>query len=243
MRRVCALLLASLALWGAVPRSGYGATSGGDRHEFRAEVARLRQIQARHEEALLRLPGVMGMGIGSSADRSRPIFVVLVEAAAALLPPVPAQIEEVEVRMERREPIRLHDGTPGCTKPCHANQLPPPVEMGNSGGWIQGKACSLGFKACDLGTGKMVYVTASHCNAQLNCNQNALGSDHQHPGTNDELGPPLFIGEVSGHAAPVCRSGANNYTDATKVASPGMLTSMAFRDVGLPEAVPADVLP
>ena len=242
MPRVCAFLLASLALWGAVPRSGHGATSGGDRREFRAEVARLRQIQARHEEALLRLPGVMGLGIGASADRSRPMFVVLVEAAAPL-PAVPAQIEDVEVRVERRDPIRLQDGTPGCAKPCHADQMPPPVQMGNSGGWVQGPSCSLGFKACDLGTGQMVYVTASHCNDTGSCSQNSLGADHQHPGTNDEQGAPLFIGDVSGHAAPVCRSGANNYTDATKVASPGMLTSIAFRDAGLPEAVPADVLP
>jgi hypothetical protein len=61
-------------------------------------------------------------------------------------------------------------------------------------------------------------------------------------GGNDDVGQ-FFIGEITGHAAPQCSSGANNYTDATKVDSPNELTSMAVRDIGFPLIFPGDPLP
>lgn len=210
------------------------------RTALRAEVQRLKPIQARHEEALLRLPGVQGVGIGLDSARQHAVLLVIV-ADTGPLPPVPAAIEGIPVRVERRPPIRLQDGAPGCGTPCHANLQPAPVQMGNSGGWELGTACTLGFKACDLGTGKMVFVTASHCNTFPTCSLPELGNvDWLHPGpADDPTGAGYDIGDISGHAAPSCGSN-NNLTDVTKVDSPGALTSIAVRDVGFLYAAPGD---
>lgn len=212
------------------------------RAALRAEVQRLKPIQARYEEALLRLPGVFGLGIGLDSAREHAVFLVIV-ADTGPLPSIPAVIEGAAVRVERRPPIRLQDGAPGCTAPCHANLQPAAVQMGNSGGWENGGACTLGFKACDLGTGKMVFVTASHCNTFSTCSLPELGNlDWLHPGPLDDPADSGYdIGDISGHAAPSCGSN-NNLTDVTKVASPGSLTSIAVRDVGFLYAAPGDPL-
>jgi len=212
------------------------------RCRFRAEVKRLKAIQARHQERILASDDVIGMGIGVSEDGGGPIFIVLFPADAQR-PRVPRHIEGVRVRVERREPVQLLDGVPMCATPCHADQLPPPVEMGNSHGWVNGPACSLGFKACDQGTLQMVYVTNSHCNQFGTCSLAPVGNDHEHVGNNDDVGQSYLIGEIAGHAAPQCSSGANNYTDATKVDSPNELTSMAMRDIGFPLIFAGDPLP
>jgi hypothetical protein len=219
-----------------------GAVEDAARCRFRAEVERLKAIQARHQDRLLALEDVIGVGIGASEDGKRPIFVILVPADAQR-PQVPHHIEGVSVRVDRREPIQLLNGVPDCSTPCHADQLPPPVEMGNSHGWVNGPACSLGFKACDRGTLQMVYVTNSHCNQFQTCSLAHVGNDHQHVGSNDDVGQSYLIGEIAGHAAPQCSAGANNYVDATKVDSPNELTSMALRDIGFPLIFPGDPLP
>jgi hypothetical protein len=215
-----------------------------DRCWLRAQVERLREIQGRHEEAILALNGVLGMGIGAADGSVRPVFVVFVDEAAAI-PPVPLEIEGVEVRLERRAPVSLLNGAPACATPCHASQLPPPVEMGNSGGWENAQfVCTLGFKACDLGTGKLVFVTNSHCNVFPSCSLPHLGTlDWQHPGRADDPGGSAYtIGQIAGHAAPSCGS-SNNFTDATKVESSNELTSFAIRDTGFQLAAPGDPLP
>lgn len=246
MRRARLLSLSTLAGLALLLVALSASPAGLDprRAALRGEVERLRLIQSRHEAALLGLPGVHGMGTCLDAALKWPVFVVVVGEGGPL-PPVPATIEGVPVRVERRPPLRLHNGAPGCAAPCHANLQPPPVRMGNSGGWELGGACTLGFKACDLGTGRMVFVTNSHCNTfPGTCQQPELGNlGWRHPGPQDDpAGSGYDIGDISGHAAPSCGSN-NNLTDATKVDSPSTLTSIAVRDVDYLYAAPGDPLP
>jgi hypothetical protein len=94
----------------------------------------------------------------------------------------------------------------------------------------------MGFKACDLGTAKMVFVTNSHCNIVQPApvcglvTPGGIVDEWTHPGLFEQIGDPYEIGNVSGHAAPTCGA-TNNLTDATKVTSPNALTSIAVRDV------------
>ena len=175
------------------------------------------------------------MGIGISEKGGHAIFYVLVDSTGPSAD-IPPRIEGVEVRVGRRSPVRLHDCPGG--PPCHSDQLSPPIEMGNSAGReIDGPPCTLGFKACDLDSGEMVYVTASHCNDNPMCNLTTT-LDTQHVAPQDEMGSPaLIIGDIEGpasHAAPACDASADNFTDATKVTSPNSLTSVAHRDLGVP---------
>jgi hypothetical protein len=254
---VCALLLALVAASTPHVTDAQACTADPVRCRLEMELERLREIQSRVEDEVLALPGVVGLGIGREEDRL--VFSILVDASARPAD-LPTDLEGVPTRVQRREPVRLLDGPPACgvTFPCHVQQQPLPVEMGNSGGWVSltgAGACSLGFKACDLGTGQVVFVTNSHCNQSAStCGFPTPGlatSGWMHPGRMDVVGNASTcfsagtceaIGTISGHAAPACGSGSN-FTDATKVASSSQATSMAFRDVGFPMPFPGNPLP
>ena len=219
-----------------------------ERCAFRAELDRVKAIQRQHEQRILAIKGVQGIGIGRAQNESRAVFVVLVDQSWP--PPlVPNRIEDVEVRLEQRAPVRLLHGGPGCA-PCHRDQFPAPVLMGNSGGLqANSGACTLGFKACDLSSARMVFVTNSHCNVITPapvCGLITAGGSFDewvHPGLFEQMGSPYQIGNVAGHAAPTC-PGNNNLTDATKVTSPSTLTSLGIRDVPFyPSITPGDPLP
>ena len=237
--------------------TGSTCTVDPDRCRLEEELERLREIQARVEPRILDLPGVVGLGIGKT--EAGLVFSLLVDATAHPAD-LPGDLEGVPARVQRRQPVRLLDGPPACgdTFPCHVEQMPLPVEMGNSGGWVSqtgAGACSLGFKACDLVTGEVVFVTNSHCNQSAStCGFPTPGlatSGWMHPGRMDVVsnastcfsaGTCEAIGTITGHAAPACGSGSN-FTDATKVASSGEETSIAFRDVGFPMGFPGNPLP
>jgi hypothetical protein len=251
---ICALLVALAPASGSLAAT---CTADPDRCRLEEELERLREIQARVEQPILDLPGVVGLGIGRSGDRL--VFTILVDGSARAAD-LPGDLEGVPVRVQPRDPVRLLDGPPACgdTFPCHVDQLPLPVEMGNSGGWVSqtgAGACSLGFKACDLATGEVVFVTNSHCNQSAStCGLPTPGlatSGWMHPGRMDvtanagtcfSSGTCEAIGTITGHAAPACGSGSN-FTDATKVASSSQQTSIAFRDVGFPMGFPGNPLP
>lgn len=144
------------------------------RCQMQAELERLQKIQAQVEDRILELPGVIGFGIGRSDDGL--LFNVLGDQSQPQ-PDLPRKIEGVPVQAQPQDPIQLLNGFPGCrdTSPCHVDQQPFPVEMGNSGNWgsqTGSGACSLGFKACDLGTGNLVFVTKQIADSQV---QKALG--------------------------------------------------------------------
>jgi hypothetical protein len=224
-----------------------------------AELTRLRAARPLLDEAVLQQPGVIGTGIGAGDEGDDLVYNVFVRRSGPV-PDLPAEIDGIPVRTRFRDPVRLLNGYPACGvyAPCHADRQDLPVEMGNSGGWISqtgAGACTLGFKACDLGTGRLVFVTNSHCNqSYTTCDLATPGSATDlwiHPGRMDvavnpgtclSSGTCEVIGEITGHAAPACGSNTN-YTDATKVESDGSLTSNAFRDIGFAMAFAGDPMP
>lgn len=227
-----------------------GSPESSARCTFRAAIERLKVIQRRHEDRIMAIKGVIGMGIGKAPHEPRPVFVILIDRSLSAPTGLPWQIEGVEVRVERRAPVRLLHGGDGCA-PCHRDQFPAPVKMGNSGGLgaFSNSACTMGVKACDLSSGRMVFVTNSHCNISVGAPQCVLATpggivDHWvHPGPFEQMGVPYEVGNVAGHAAPSCNSN-NNLTDATKVTSPNTLTSIAVRDFTYYQSInPGDPLP
>ena len=207
---------------------------------FHAELPRLKAIQERFEEKLFAHEGVSSIGIGLAEDGTTPVFRVIV-TKQVVADALPRSIEGVALEISIGGAVKLMDGGPDCNggmgPPCHRDQQPLPVEMGNSGAWFLGTACSLGFKACDLGTQSSVLLTNSHCAQYKNgCALAAVGDPVEHVGPMDQmpLGSGVTIGNISGHAAPSCGA-ASNYTDATKVTSAFFQSSRNHRDIGAPK--------
>lgn len=214
---------------------------GAARLQATQEVQRLSAIQVTHQDALLALPGVHGVGIGATKTGEL-VFVVAVDPIGKA-PELPLRIEGVDVVIDRSEPPALMHGGAGCI-PCHSNQVALPVPMGNStGNPFACFACTLGFKACKDGV--IYYVTNAHCsqNAQGCEGKAPLGSNTLHRGRLDAPGCAVTtdIGDVSWSATPVC--GQNNLVDGTRVISANNLTSWSIRDVGVPSTVSGTVLP
>jgi hypothetical protein len=65
------------------------------------------QVKARHEDALLRIPGVVGVGVGLASDGSGPIIQVYVaEATEQVLRDVPSRLEDVGVEVVETGVVR-----------------------------------------------------------------------------------------------------------------------------------------
>jgi hypothetical protein len=63
-------------------------------------VEELKAVQARHEDGVMGIPGVVGIGIGLTEDGKDLAFIVYVEKlTAAVKAQVPDRIEGVPVRM------------------------------------------------------------------------------------------------------------------------------------------------
>ena len=214
---------------------------------FRARLPKMRAIQERFEETLLTHEALASVGIGLAEDGATPVFKVIV-TSPELERELPRSFEGVAVHVRLGEHAFLADGGPDCNggmgPPCHREQLPLPVEMGNSGAWFQGTACSMGFKACDLELGSSVIVTNSHCAQYTGCNLAGINDPFKHVGPMDEMvaGSAVNIGTIAGHAAPSC-GGLNNYTDATKVESAFFQSSKNHRDIGTPKHEIIDPVP
>ena len=262
--RTLPTLLSSLSLcvWACVPSEPGGAAPPGATSTPRtmeermalleAQLPRLRGIQERYEASLLTEPGFTSIGVGlleTGDDAVLPVFRVVV-TEQALLERLPSEVEGVPLEATLGGPVQLMDGGPTCNggagPPCHRNQLPLPVAMGNSGAWFLGSACTMGFKACDLGTLQSVMVTNSHC-AQYatSCALAGIGDPVKHVSPMDDPMPStaVTIGTIAGHAAPVCSTSANNYVDATKVTSAFYQTSRSHRDIGTPPSTLVNPLP
>jgi hypothetical protein len=70
------------------------------------ELERVKQVQARHEKELMKLPGVVGVGIGSDAGRL--VLQVLVDQTARKKPKLPAEIEGIPVKVVPTGKIVAH---------------------------------------------------------------------------------------------------------------------------------------
>ncbi|MEZ4296107.1 MAG: hypothetical protein R3B70_14130 [Polyangiaceae bacterium] len=206
-----------------------------------AKIPRLKEIQKRFEPELFSHAGATSIGIGLDADMETPVFHISV-TEPELAHKLPREIEGVRTVIRVSEAPHLLDGGPTCNggsgPPCHRDPQPLPVEMGNSGAWFQGTACTMGFKACDLESGNSVLVTNSHCAQwKTSCAMAALGDPFQHPGPMDQMPPGsgVNIGNISGHAAPSCGGSWGNFVDATKVESAFFQSSRETRDIGSPK--------
>jgi hypothetical protein len=215
---------------------------GTDRMLAALEVDRLTEIQRQHEDTLFAFPQVHGVGIGADPLTRELVFAVSVDPVG-LAPQLPLEIKGVKVVAERRErAVALHGGS-SCI-PCHANQLPLPVAMGNStGNPLLCFSCTLGFKACKDGV--IYYVTNAHCSPNASgCEGGApLGSDTLHRGRLDApaCAQTTVIGTVNVSATPIC--GQNNTVDATRIISANTKTAWSIRDIGTPSTSWTTVLP
>lgn len=218
-----------------------------EERRFAERLPLVAEIQARFEPELFARRGVNSIGIGVMGDGVTPVFRIAV-SNPELRELLPRAVEGVAVEIHVAAPVRLLDGGPTCKggmgPPCHVDQLPLPVEMGNSGAWFQAGACTMGFKACDLTTGESVLVTNSHCADYPNgCLPAAIGDPFKHTAPDDSSGSNVTIGTIAGHAAPICSTSADNYTDATKVASASSQSSRNHRDIGTPKNLVGFSLP
>jgi hypothetical protein len=213
---------------------------GAEREWVERETRRLSQIQLRHQDSLLKLPKVHGMGISVDLTSRELVFLVAVEPGGEA-PPIPAQIEGVRVVIERSLPAEPLNGGSGCM-PCHSDQVPLPVPMGNStGNAYLCSACTLGFKACRDGV--HYYVTNAHCSFDSNgCEGGApIGSNTYHRGQLDaSCTLTSVIGTVDSHAVPQC--GVDNRVDAALMLSSNTRTSWSIRDIGAPSVTPRNVV-
>lgn len=234
---------------------GSVATQGGSNNFFEGaervvaerEVKRLMRIQARHQPAMMTHPGVIGFGIGVNSDTRQLVYRIFMDEdePIASIASMPATIEGVPLEVERRQPMVAINGGDGCI-PCHSEQLSLPVQMGNSTSFdLACHACTLGFKARDLDTGQLVYMTAGHCAIDATfCPASApIGTMNFHRSTGDNgcsLAGLLNIGALADRAFPTLGD-AN--IDAAEIISSDAQTSSAIRDIGTPSAIPATVLP
>ena len=219
-------------------------------------LEQLKAIQARRQHEIMQLPGVNGIGIGRDKNSGELVFLVVVDKHAPM-PSLPDRIEGVPVVVERHERDVLHNGGAGCM-PCHADPQSPPVEMGNSQFTdLFCSACTLGFKACDLDTRRLVFVTNDHCSTDATGCEGTAPIDTRitSPAPADNFpqctvdvacnGTACIfgadIGDVSANGTVTC-SGSDTL-DASVVDSDGTLTSNTIRDIGTPSTIPGTVMP
>jgi hypothetical protein len=85
------------------------------------ELERVKQIQARHEKELMKLPGVLGVGIGSEAGRL--VIAVFVDKTVRKKPKLPTQLEGVPVKVTLTGKIKALSET---KMPDHDQKMPSP---------------------------------------------------------------------------------------------------------------------
>ena len=201
-------------------------------------LQRERAIQEAHQEALLELPGVKGIGITVAGEK--PALLVLIGKGHER-PLLPDQIEGMPVVVEENVEMSLADGGTGCL-PCHNEPYSPPVPMGAS--TSSGAACdagTLGFRACDSQTGKVGYVTAWHVATRgaNGCPGVAgTGTPQYHRGRYDVSGCGLEnqVGTLL-RTSLIRPYPQVSYADAAFVESTTSQTSRSILDLGFPAVV------
>ena len=252
MKNVRTLLSCLLLLCGSF------AASGADlpflsTDDLRREIA----VQKAHGKALLDLPGVVGTGIGYR--NGAPALVVLVDPKA-VSPHLPPALDGVPVVLERASVGELVNGGDGCSPPdprgglagCHAGLFSLPVPMGVTTAPTDPATCNLaagtlGFKACEVATGTIGYVTNNHVASikSNGCPNGPLGAAqaHQAPWENRPACTYTWaIGTLVNHVPITFGTTANNTVDASFVLSSDAHTSRSILDIGLPSAVPGTPL-
>ena len=206
--------------------------------------------QAKHQPALMKQPGVRGVGVGLMEDGKRVGIHVFV-AKGQRRPEMPKQLEGVPVRIIEAGPFKAHDGPCDSSSPCHIGEVALPVQMGNSTSNDNGQfAGTLGFRVMRRGDPSIVgYITNNHiaaasggnlCPAQINPeNLPAFETQQCQPGKLDASGgicvaPP--IGNLV-QVVPLIMGGEFlNTVDAAFVQSNRGCVSKTIRDIGNPTA-------
>ena len=227
---------------------------GSEREEALLETKRLAEILDRNHQKIMDLRGVLGMGIGLDEEQAQLVLLVLVDKDMAL-PDLPQSIENVPVRTKRTTKPEVQHGGGSCStnSPCHANQLPLPVNMGNSAYSAAAipncdAACTMGFKACDVVNKEIVYVTNAHCSTDttLIAGSAPIGSDTTHVAGGDSQScsgaGSMIIGQTAAHATPSCTASSNT-VDVAVINSSGLQTNISIRDIGTPSVSAGTALP
>jgi len=260
MKTVRFLLSCSILLCGSLAASGAERAGGPpedlpffDTGDLRREIA----VQELHEKELLAFPGVVGTGIGYR--NGAPALVVLVDSKAASphLPPVLDGVPVVLEKASAGEPVNGGDGCSpldptGAYVGCHAGLFSLPVPMGVTTAPTDPATCSyaagtLGFKACEVATGTIGYVTNNHVAAikTNGCPNGTFGAAqaHQAPWENRPACTYTWaIGTLVNHVALTFGATSTNTVDAAFVLSSDAHTSRSILDIGLPSAVPGTPL-
>lgn len=213
-----------------------------------AEVRAARAVQARHEAALLKQPGVQGVGVGLMED-GRTVGIHVYVQRDRPRPALPADLDGFPVRVIESGPFVAHHGPCNAPNVCHAQVYPLPVPMGVSTGNVNGVfAGTLGFRCNRIGNSSEVgYITNNHVAAasganlcQLSVNPEnlpAFGVDQCQPGRLDAPGsvcvsPP--IGDLVQAVPLVMGTEFLNTVDAAFVKSHRGCVSKTILDLGPP---------
>jgi hypothetical protein len=213
-----------------------------------AEVNRAKAAQAKHQPALMKQPGVHGVGVGLMDDGKRTGIHIYV-GRGQRSPGLPTQLENVPVRIIEAGPFKAHDGPCDSSSPCHVGEVALPVQMGNSTSNDNGDfAGTLGFRVKRRGDPSVGYITNNHvaaasgpnlCPAQINPEiLPAFETQQCQPGKLDAggvcLAPP--IGNLV-QVVPLIMGGEFlNTVDAAFVQSNRGCVSKTIRDIGNPTA-------
>lgn len=244
-----ALILCSLATSAAAAQRPTSETEVNE-----AEINAAKAVQAKHQASLLKQTGVQGVGVGLMEDGKRVGMHVFVKKGQPR-PELPAQLENVPVRIIEAGPFRAHNGPcDSAGSPCHFEAFALPVQMGNSTSNVNGEfAGTLGFRAVRRGDPSVVgYIVPNHvaaavgpdlCPAQINPeNLPAFETQQCQPGKLDAAGgvcvaPP--IGKLV-QVVPLIMGGEFfNTVDAAFVQSNRGCVSKTIRDIGNPTGTAA----
>ncbi len=197
-------------------------------------------IQEKYRETLMNLPGVVGMGIGLR-DGEAVIVLLVHETIESEL--IPRELDGISVVVDTHLPSRFLNGGTGCSvfpEGCHDDEFPLPVPMGVSTSNVnQCDAGTLGFKACDMDSGEVGYVTANHVAAAVPgpdfCENAPPGALQVQPGRFDIPSCNLQnnIGVLANRVTIVQQPGFNR-VDAAFVQSDDTQTTREILDIGLP---------
>ncbi len=218
-----------------------GARQRGSGRIPELQMARMVQIQGRHEADIMKVPGVLGIGIGIKDEE--PAFVVLVDKSAPR-PVVPPQLEGIPVATRLTDKIVAHNGGSSCA-PCHSDQQSLPSPMGQSTSNVN--PCysgTLGFVACDQQMKLRGYVTNNHVAAAVSgtlCENGSPGLQQLERSIQDNGCSSSGLFPIGALNKLVTLVSMDNLVDAAFVQSGIIQTSSTIRDVGTPSTNPGTV--